>query len=181
MAGYNELRGLRVKYLSADPANPEDGQVWYNSTTGNLRVQGIGVAAWSSASPLSTGRSYVGDAGIQTAGVFFGGYNGTAYVANTEEYNGSGWSTGGNYPHTVTSANGSGTLTAALGAGGYGPTLGSGSGLNDSNEYDGSSWTAGGTMTDSYYGRAGEGTQTATFVAGGRNPARCKIYRYRRI
>jgi hypothetical protein len=54
MAGYNELRGLRVKYLSADPANPEDGQVWYNSTTGNLRVQGIGVGAWSSGSSLAT-------------------------------------------------------------------------------------------------------------------------------
>ena len=30
MAGYNEIRGLRVKYLSADPSNAEDGQVWYN-------------------------------------------------------------------------------------------------------------------------------------------------------
>ena len=53
MAGYNEIRGLRVKYLSADPSNPEDGQVWYNSTTGTLRVQGIGVAAWSSGSNMS--------------------------------------------------------------------------------------------------------------------------------
>ena len=48
MAGYNEIRGLRVKYLSADPSNAEDGQVWYNSTTGNLRVQGIGIEAFSS-------------------------------------------------------------------------------------------------------------------------------------
>ena len=43
MAGYNEIRGLRVKYLSADPANAENGQVWYNSTTGKLRVEGIKV------------------------------------------------------------------------------------------------------------------------------------------
>jgi hypothetical protein len=42
MAGYNEIKGLRVKYLSADPSNAENGQVWYNSTSGNLRVQGIG-------------------------------------------------------------------------------------------------------------------------------------------
>jgi hypothetical protein len=52
MAGYNEIRGLRVKYLSADPSNAENGQVWYNSTSGNLRVQGIGVEAWASASPI---------------------------------------------------------------------------------------------------------------------------------
>ena len=45
MAGYNTIHGLKVKYLSADPANPEDGQVWYNSSTGNLRVDGIALAS----------------------------------------------------------------------------------------------------------------------------------------
>jgi len=54
MAGYNEIRGLRVKYLSADPSNAEDGQVWYNSTSGTLRVQGIGIASWSSGGNLAT-------------------------------------------------------------------------------------------------------------------------------
>ena len=54
MAGYNTIRGLRVKYLSADPANPEAGQVWYNSTTGNLRVDGIALAAsWASSISLT--------------------------------------------------------------------------------------------------------------------------------
>ena len=49
MARYNEIRGLEVKYLSADPSNPEDGQVWYNSTTGTLRAGGILVpASWAS-------------------------------------------------------------------------------------------------------------------------------------
>ena len=52
MAGYNEIRGLRVKYLSADPSNAENGQVWYNSTTGNLRVQGIGSGTWVSSTRL---------------------------------------------------------------------------------------------------------------------------------
>ena len=92
MAGYNEIRGLRVKYLSADPSNAENGQVWYNSTSGNLRVQGIGVGAWSSTSPGTTARSDLAGFGIQTAAVGAGGYV-TAAVANVEEYNGSGWST----------------------------------------------------------------------------------------
>ena len=88
MSGYNEIRGLRVKYLSADPANPENGQVWYNSTTGNLRVQGIGVASLSSSANLNTARSYNTGLGSQTAALMATGYNGTAGVNNTEEYNG---------------------------------------------------------------------------------------------
>ena len=61
MANYNTIRGLRVKYLSADPAGAEDGQVWYNSTTGNLRVEGIlGTAAWSSGGEWETARRLIG-------------------------------------------------------------------------------------------------------------------------
>ena len=70
MAGYNTIRGLRVKYLSADPANPEDGQVWYNAGTGNLRVDGIAIAAsWASGGNLNQGRSGMASAqaGTQTA------------------------------------------------------------------------------------------------------------------
>ena len=83
MAGYNEIRGLRVKYLSADPSNAEDGQVWYNSTSGTLRVQGIGIASWSSGGNLATGRSLLGSAGTQTAGLGFGGLTGS--ITNATE------------------------------------------------------------------------------------------------
>ena len=40
MAGYNEIRGTRVKYLSSDPTlnTSTEGQVWYNSTTGTLKI-----------------------------------------------------------------------------------------------------------------------------------------------
>ena len=33
MSDYNVIAGLRIKYLSADPPSPENGQVWYNSST----------------------------------------------------------------------------------------------------------------------------------------------------
>ena len=39
MSKYNELNGLKVRYLSADPSNSQNGQVWYNST--NMRVAGV--------------------------------------------------------------------------------------------------------------------------------------------
>ena len=74
MAGYNEIRGLRVKYLSADPSNAEDGQVWYNSTLGNLRVQGIGTSAWISGSPATNSpRIFSAGDGPVTAGWMAGG------------------------------------------------------------------------------------------------------------
>ena len=75
MAGYNEIRGLRVKYLSADPANPEDGQVWYNSTTGSLRVDGIvQAAAWASAANAITAMHAGQGFGGQSDAVGAGGY-----------------------------------------------------------------------------------------------------------
>ena len=57
MTVYNTIRGLKVKYLSSDPANSEVGQVWYNSGTGTLRVNGIlGTGAWSSGGAMNTAR-----------------------------------------------------------------------------------------------------------------------------
>ena len=123
MAGYNEIRGLRVKYLSADPSNAENGQVWYNSTTNNLRVQGVGVSAWSSGGNLITARRALGGAGTQTAGLGFSGYV-TGAVVTTEEYNGNGWATGGNMGTGRYFIGGAGTQTAGLAFGGFSPVTG---------------------------------------------------------
>jgi hypothetical protein len=48
MTTYNELAGLRVNYLSSDPTlnSGNEGQVWYNSTTGTLRSL-VQNKAWS--------------------------------------------------------------------------------------------------------------------------------------
>ena len=93
MATYKTIRGLRVKYLSADPAGAEDGQVWYNSTTGKLRIDGIALAAsWASGGNLGTARQRAGSLGTsQTSAMSFGGVaappNGTIR-AESETYNG---------------------------------------------------------------------------------------------
>ena len=52
MATYQDLKGLRVKYLSADPSNLTAGEVWYNSTTGTLKSL-VASGAWSSGSPMT--------------------------------------------------------------------------------------------------------------------------------
>jgi len=154
MAGYNTIRGLRVKYLSADPSNAENGQVWYNSTTGKLRVDGVGVGAWSSGSPLSTARSQGAGFGIQTAALYAGGD--TPPVTNvTEEYNGSGWASSGNYVGSIKQFAGAGTQTAGLAFGGN-PGY-----ITTSAEYNGSSWTAGNALPAGRGYHGASGIQTA--------------------
>ena len=123
MAGYNEIRGLRVKYLSDDPANAENGQVWYNSTTGNLRVQGIeGAGAWSSGGNLNVGRGATGGIGTQTAGLCCSGQISPGPSNNTnstEEYNGSSWTATGNVGTSRYTMGAAGTQTAGLISMGY--------------------------------------------------------------
>jgi hypothetical protein len=37
MATYITTKGMSVQVLSADPSNPTEGQVWYNTTTNKLK------------------------------------------------------------------------------------------------------------------------------------------------
>jgi len=38
MATYKEISGFNIKSLATDPANPLEGEMWYNSTSGTLKV-----------------------------------------------------------------------------------------------------------------------------------------------
>ena len=167
MAVYNEIRGLRVKYLSADPSNAEDGQVWYNSTSGNLRVQGIGTGAWISSTSLSEARRLGGGFGITSAAITFGGFGPPDNKTTSEEYNGSGWTSGGALNNgTARFAGSVGTLTAGLTAGGLStPTVYQ----NSAEEYNGTAWTS---VTNLPVARGagstgGIGIQTAAIIAVG--------------
>ena len=94
MSTYKELRGLRVKYVPTDTTSPSTaaaGDVWYNSATYELKAY-VGRAAWSASSPLSTARvGGRGAGGTQSAAWIAGGLKPSA-ANETEEYNGSGWS-----------------------------------------------------------------------------------------
>ena len=172
MAGYNTIRGLRVKYLSADPAGAEDGQVWYNSTTGNLRVDGIALAgSWASGANMGTTRAAAGGAGTQTAGLAFGGRLGAPITstANSEEYNGSSWSEGNNMVTGRTFLGSAGTQTAALGAGGANDAPTANTGMTNSEKYDGTSWTATNALNTARYAMYVAGTTGAALAAGGYN------------
>tara|TARA_R110002126_G_C10359451_1_gene492423 strand:- start:24 stop:1022 length:999 start_codon:yes stop_codon:yes gene_type:complete len=166
MAGYNTIKGLRVKYLSEDPSNPEDGQVWYNSGTGNLRVQGISqAAAWASAAGPTRNNNAMSSGGTPTAAIL-SGENGAnpPNSAEAEEWDGSGWTNLTNIPASYGYNVGTGLVNdfSSMG-GGYGPTP------KVANVYDwnGSGWTSGTAMPTAVIemGVCGPGQQA--LVAGG--------------
>jgi len=173
MAGYNTIRGLRVKYLSADPANPENGQVWYNSTTGNLRVDGMVLAgSWSSggALPTATNNGGASGSGTQTASIYFGGHNGSTYLNTSQTYNGTSWTGQPTMSYAKGSQGSAGTQTAAIGFAGYSNTTGPagpyGSWIS-TESWNGSTWTTSGDINSNRYSGTGIGLQTAALYAGG--------------
>jgi len=174
MAGYNEIRGLRVKYLSANPSNPEEGEVWYNSTLGQLKANVSGSAVWTSGGTLNTKRSAT-IAGTVSAGLASFGYiyppsspEGGSYV--TEEYNGTAWTSANNGNTQRYQVNSTGTQTAAVAFGGYAGTGDAGpySVTTAFENYNGTTWT---NLTGAPTAKAGDaplaGTSTALVQVAG--------------
>ena len=141
MSTYQELKGLKIKYLSSDTSGDRaiEGEVFYNSTTGKVASH-IAVGAWSAGSNLITNRKNGSGFGPSTAAAFAGGQVTTPSQNLTEEYNGFGWTTGGNLNTARTQLAGTtaGSQTAGLVFGGNVPP-GSAPHANESNateEYD---------------------------------------------
>ena len=155
-----------VPAVASDPPSPAEGDIWYNTTTGQIKFQAF-VQSWASGGNLANGRRELGGAGIQTAGLAFAGYVSPGVpTTSTEEYNGSAWTAGGNLATSRQRVAGAGTQTAGLCyGGGYPPTN-----FSATEEYDGSTWTAGGNMNTSRYQLFGVGIQTATVAFGGAAP-----------
>jgi len=164
MAAYKDLIGQKITKVTSNPGEPKTGQMWYNSTNGKLRGLGV-LEAFSSGAPLATGRFNSGAGGTTSATWIAGGYEPSA-SNKTEEFNGTGFSSGGNL-NTARGGNiGTGVQTAGL-------TMGGGPGSSPytsaaTEEYDGSSWTtiSPGLNSERLYSGAG-GTQTAGVIFSG--------------
>jgi len=176
MATYRELVGKKIKKVTSDPSTGIDGQMWYNSTTGAIRGLAV-VEAFSSASPLATARYSAAFAGPQTANFVAAGAPGN--IASTEEYNGSGFSAGGDVNQGRDGAVGAGTIPAGLIMGGIYPGT-TYVGLTE--EYDGSSWSEVTNLSQARGYANGGGIQTAAWLSGGRqgppysNPSQTEEY-----
>ena len=170
MSTYREIVGKKVKSTSSDFSTGIDGEIWYNSATGNFRGQAL-VEAISSSSPLIYTNFSGGTFGTQTAAVIGGGYSPPTNPpgfgppsAQTQEYNGSGWSAGGDLGTGRGALAGFGISTAGVIAGGPGsPTP-----WVKTEEYNGTAWTAGGDLSTGRRGTGNSaGIETAGLVFGG--------------
>ena len=175
MATYKEIFGKQVKFLSTDPVNESEGQIWYNTTLNNFRTTLV-TEAWASGAPLATGRNLLGRAGTQTAALAISGYdlasNPPEVRTNVESYDGSGWSTAPVVNTARYGMQGDGSQTAAIIAGGISPAAPVYK--NATETYDGSSWTTSPNTintTRGYLGHAGgPAASTASIIFGGRVP-----------
>jgi len=172
MADYQDIRGLRVKYLSADPGEPASGEVWYNSTTGTLRSR-LTSEAWASAAPIITARRNIGASAssTQTAGIIFGGVpesEPTATSLKVETYDGTSWTE----TNDMNAIKGSGasagaSQTDALYAGGGSPYTTNGATVET---WNGTSWTETTNINTARNHFAGSGTASNCIVFGGGPP-----------
>ena len=165
MSTYENLHGKRVNVVSTNPSNPGDGEVWYNSTLGQLKGYVLGVGSWASGGAHPTGVIQGASAGSQTALWYAAGSTAAVPTASgatnaTKHYNGTSWTAGGNYPNADYGLRGTGTLTAGLACGSF-PKI------NRTGEYDGSAWTSGGTLNTGRSGSNVFGVQTAGVAGGG--------------
>lgn len=174
MATYYDIFGQKVQYLSSDPANLTEGQVWYNSTSNTAKVQGFSAGTWSTGGSVPTATNFIGSFGSQTAALAFNGEIPGAGGNQTQQslsYDGTSW----------TATNPTGSLsTSGQGARGAG-TLGSGisssyqggggtpAAYTDVKEWDGTNWTAGTSHNNrqSNAMMAAAGSQTSTAIFGG--------------
>ena len=165
MATYETLRGMRVKYLSADPTNPQTGQVWYNTTTSTLKSL-VAVAAWASAATYFGNVGNLAIGGPQTAAMSAGG---DYFTSTGGTYDGSAWTATTAMSVARDSCAGAkdGSQTAFWAAGGV-----SAPAANTTEEYDGSSWTAGGTMGDGRRLSGTAGALTTGLAFGGYSPGK---------
>ena len=166
MTTYRKIHGRSIQAVTTDPSESvAEGQVWYNTNSDTFKSV-VASEAWSSASPMgrNPANDTLGGCGTPTAGLGFGGYSppgGT--VGLTEEYNGTGWATGGAM-NTPEAAMGSfGTQTAAVSAGGSPNSA-------VTEEYNGTSWTTGNVMGTGRGYSASAGTETSGLIAGGNSP-----------
>ena len=165
MTDYKTIRGKKVKFFTSDLSGGEaEGQLFFQDTAREMKVA-VASAAWSSGSPVNSGRHNCASGSTpRDAGIIFGGFLSPASSSLTEEYNGSGWTEDGNLNTARQQFPGFGTQTAAVGAGGY--VNGSGDVANVE-EYNGSSWTEVNYIPGSRRGKSGFGTLTAGVICGG--------------
>ena len=123
---------------------------------------------WTSSGNINTNRFYGAAAGIQTAGLFFGGGNPGA-MASTESYNGSSWTSVNSLNTAKRGTMGAGTQGAAVNFGGENPPTTT---LATTELWNGTAWTTNpNSMSTARAQAIGAGTQAAALAIGNNPPS----------
>jgi len=156
--------------VSSDPPSPDAGQMWYNTTTKQLKGYIAGAGSWATAANMNTSRYSGAAAGATgTAALVFGGSIGPASTdtVNTETWNGSAWTEVANLNLARNQFGGFGTSTSAVAIGGN-KNPGA---ANETEIWNGSGWTEVGNLNSARRLMPGAGaTSTAGIVFGGLGP-----------
>jgi len=173
MATFKQIRGQTIKKYTTNPTNPLEGQMWYNNTTGTLKVYRNVGGAWAAGPSISDGpatqRQAISPQTANTSAILCGGsgpgVTPPAWGTDVEDWNGTAWSEG-TVMGTGRRAFGSSsqTDTAAVVFGGN-PTMAT------TEEWNGTSWTATGSLASARQYIAGFGSQTSAVGCGGYIPA----------
>ena len=181
MATYYDIFGQKVQYLSSDPANVTEGQVWYNSTSNTAKFQGLGTASWATGGTMPVGRSGSMTAGTQTAAITAtgGGDPGTSPRLPTEafSYDGSTWSPSPSYNQGRTGGVVFGIQSAATICGGYAAEASPPGDVDEdlTEDWNNVSWTSGNNCNTGRRGfKGGGGTQTTGLMCGAEGPVPTK-------
>ena len=172
MANYKDIQGLNIPVVSADPSNPLEGELWYNSTANKFRGYGLYQvnAAWSTAGNVNSGRRACPGCGAgANDGLAFAGYiGGFPRFNGTESFNGSSWSTEPSLPtplgQNVTHI---GTGSQAAGVGGYHFSGPSSFVASYNSQWNGSSWSSSTALPSTRYGMGGVGNGSDDYMAAG--------------
>jgi hypothetical protein len=123
--------------------------------------------SWTEVNDMNTARGTCGSSGTNTAGLTFGGIDGSlAILGNTESWNGTSWTEVNDLNTARRDLAGAGTQTAALGFGGN-PTV-----TAATESWNGTSWSQADEMNTARRQLAGAGTQTLALAFGGGTPAK---------
>ena len=146
------------------PSGPSfliEGQMWYNSASGDLKGYGVSVptGAWASGASSPTGNNAGTSSknGTQNAMMYAGGTS-----KECDQYNGTAWTEVAEFNSSSDAyRGGAGTSTATLIGGGEPSTT-------DAETFNGTSWTEVSELNLARYALGAFGTQTAGMVVGGR-------------
>jgi hypothetical protein len=87
MATYKGIKGFSIQNLSADPSNPIEGEMWYNSTSNVWKVEELTTAgAWATGNNLNTARHEISRCRYSNSS--FSIWWLATFLSATEEYDG---------------------------------------------------------------------------------------------